>query len=205
MLFVVMYFGCKWGSERNKMANWSDTNIEFTGDPKKLKKAWREISKYLEDMSEYAKGKISKGKIFDNNCYLHLKNGDMDINHIELTEEFLCLRGQSRWCVPHEFFIDLANKLYLDLRIDDYECGCDFYNIYEIVGADNSIKVEGDYMDFGYDYHSIERYELFANNDEILEELDWYFENEEIDENIENILDHFGVERPDSPMYKDVA
>jgi hypothetical protein len=186
------------------MANWSDTHVEFSGDPQSINKAWQFISSLTSDLklnngiADY--GWLVPNKLRpDDSVSSCAGYSSMEICHVNVTKPTaIIIDGQGRWCCPCDFFKLVARIFELDLLYDDAECGCNFYHR---IRMENGNEVE----DEEFDFQSIQRYQSSLVYD-AEEELQWYWDQDEsyaLDESIEEIIDTLNLERPaDANIYQ---
>jgi hypothetical protein len=174
------------------MANWSDTKVTLTGHPTSISAADKFIKKYIEDDWLDPSDLVDGDSIKDRSEF-----SGMDIHDYRKEDTSITIHGSGRWCSPSGFFILVARKFTLKLEHHDAEPGCNFYQWL-------TIDEDGLEENNEYDYNSVERInwqgsELFEDDLNC-----WYWADSGIvlDTNIENLIDHFGLERPNIDLYK---
>jgi hypothetical protein len=185
------------------VANWSDTYIKLIGPKKSISKAWKFISRFLDnsntDDTNYKYGGLNTSILKrNNNITSRLGYSYLDIFEIDMSNAYtIIIEGSGKWQAPYLFFQNVAEEFALSLKYDDAECGCDFYQQIRMNRGEIVENTE-------YPYHSIQRYKSKLVNDPYCE-LDWYWDQECkecINEDIEEIIDELQLKRPtNSKLY----
>ncbi|WP_456470053.1 hypothetical protein [Caminibacter sp.] len=190
------------------MANWSDTLIYIRGEKEKIQKVKEIIdsmlekdnygdtwlvpteNKVLEIFGEFKEEieKIKKENSLEYNGGL-INSMIMDKYEVKHTE--IVIKGQGRWNAPDLFFKLLAKKLELGLEFFDAELGSDYSYLLIMKNG----KIVKEVFEKFYSPLSVE-YLYGGNIEDFIEyELDWYFEEDEKIDEIEELLRIYGVDK----------
>jgi len=176
------------------MANWSSTEVTLTGCSNSITDANKFITDLIDSEWLDSRSLADGDSVADRSLF-----SGMEIHDYQKDDSIITIVGSGRWCSPSGFFILVAKKFYLELEYHDAEPGCAFYHWV-------TVNEDGLEENNEYDYNSIERIN-WQGTEYFKEDLDcWYWDddNDELDTDIENLINHFDIKRPDIDLYKNL-
>jgi len=148
------------------MANWSYTEITLSGSEQDILFAetelknnitdgWLNVSKYMKDDSVNQRAGYSSAEVIS----------------IDILNDTIELSLSGRWCSPHQYFEDFAERHNLSGEYADSEEGCNFFHLMKFKDGIKIHDEESNYFSQeSIDYHDIdmfiEEYHWIAKDDD---------------------------------------